>query len=53
MWKYSAKNDYNRYELNIESDKLGRVKITEHVPEFAGAVFGESIEYSFIGFVEE
>lgn len=45
-------NDYETYELNIDSDKLGYVEITKYNPTRFSAEIKKKTEYVFKGFVE-
>ena len=45
-------NDYEVYKLNVDSDKLGIVEITEHTPVVPEAFLREKKICFFKGFVE-
>lgn len=45
-------NDYEKYGLEIESDRLGRIRKIEKEATNFGAVFNDSTTYSFIDFVD-
>lgn len=45
-------NDYDEYDMNIASDKLGKIRIIEKTPTRTGAVFGEETIVEFIDFIE-
>lgn len=50
---YILTNDYQKYSIEIKSDKIGKIKVINKEATNSGAIFGYSRSYEFIDFYGE
>lgn len=46
-------DDYEKYDIDIDSDRLGSIKEIERDGIMWGSILKDSVEYQFIDFLEE